>query len=140
MSHEYKQFTQTFGFEHVTSSPHWSHSNGKPEAAVNDVKSILKKSPDIYLALLNIRNTPLRGHSFSPAQQLMDKHTRSTIPLLEELLQPAIADPPTVSSEINHRKIASKAHYNNHSQAPLMPLPRGSYVYEKPRPAQQGNP
>ena len=140
VSHEYKQFAQTFGFEHVTSSPYCSRSNGKAEEAVNDAKSILKKSPDIYLALLNIRNTPPCGHSFSPAQRLMGRRTRSTIPLSEELLRPAIADPPTVSSEINHRKIASKAHYDKHSQAPLMPLPRGSYVYAKPRPSQRGNP
>ena len=67
----------------------------------------------------------------------MGRRTCSTIPLSEELLRPAIADPPTVSSEINHCKIASKAHYNK--RAPLMPLPRGSYVYAKPRPSQLGN-
>ena len=102
VSHEYKQFAQTFGFEHITSSPYWSRSNGKAEAAVSDAKSILKKFPDIYLALLNIRNTPPRGHSFSPVQQLMGRRTLSTLPLSEELLRPAIADPPIVSSEINH--------------------------------------
>lgn len=69
VSHEYKKFAQTFGFEHITSSPYWSRSNDKAEAAVNDAKSILKKSPEVYLALLNIRNTPPRGHSFSPAQR-----------------------------------------------------------------------
>ena len=68
VSHEYKTFAQTFDFEHVTSSPYWSRSNGKAEAAISDAKSVLKRSPDIYLALLNIRNTPPRGHSFSPAQ------------------------------------------------------------------------
>ena len=94
VSHEYKQFAQTFGFEHIISSPYWSRSNGKAEAAVSDAKSILKKCPDIYLALLNIRNTPPRGHSFSPVQQLMGRRTRSTLPLSEELLRPAIADPP----------------------------------------------
>ena len=70
----------------------------------------------------------------------MGRHTCSTLPLSEELPRPAIADPPTVFSEINHRKIASKAHYDKHSQAPLKPLPRGSYVYAKPRPSQRGNP
>ena len=132
VSHEYKKFAQTFGFEHITSSPYWSRSNGKAEAAVNDAKSILKKSPDVYLALLNIRNTPPRGHSFSPAQRLMGRRTRSTIPLSEELLRPEIADPPTVSSEINNRKIAAKTQYDKHTQAPLTPLPLGSHVYAKP--------
>ena len=140
VSHEYKTFAQNFDFEHVTSSPYWSRSNGKVEAAVSDAKSVLKRSPDIYLALLNIRNTPPRGHSFSLAQRLMGRCTRSTIPLSEQLLQPEIADPPTVSSEINRRKIASKAHYDKHAQAPLMPLPLGSHVYAKPRPSQWGEP
>lgn len=81
VSHEYKQFAQTFGFEHITSSPYWSRSNGKAEAAVSDAKSILKKFPDIYLALLNIRNTPPCGHSFSSVQRLMDRCTCSTLPL-----------------------------------------------------------
>ena len=140
VSHEYKQFAQTFGFEHITSSPYWSRSNGKAEAAVSDAKSILKKPPDIYLALLNIRNTPPRDHSFSPVQRLMSRRTRSTLPLSEELLRPAIADPHTVSSEINHRKIGSKAQNEKHSQAPLKPLPRGSHVHAKPQPSQRGYP
>ena len=67
VSKKYQQFARPYGFEHITSSPYWSCSNGKAEATVNDAKSILKKSPDIYPALLNIRNTPPRGHSFSPA-------------------------------------------------------------------------
>ena len=54
VSHEYKTFAQTFDFEDVTSSPYWSWSNGKAEATVSDAKSDLKRSPDIYLALLNI--------------------------------------------------------------------------------------
>ena len=52
----------------------------------------------------------------------MGRRTRSTIPLSEQLLQPEIADPPTVSSEINRRKIASKAQYDKHAQALGEPL------------------
>ena len=70
----------------------------------------------------------------------MGRRTRSTLPLSEELLRPAIADPPIVSSEINHRKMASTAHYDKHSQAPLKPLSRGSYVYGKRLPSQRGYP
>ena len=54
ISNEYKNFAQTYGFEHVTSSPYWSRSNGKAEATVNDAKSLLKKSHDISLAPQNI--------------------------------------------------------------------------------------
>ena len=55
-SNEYKLFTNKFGFEHVTTAPYWSRSNGRAKTAVSDAKAIIKKSDDIYLALLNIRN------------------------------------------------------------------------------------
>lgn len=94
VSNEYKKCAQTYGFEHITSSP--SRSNRKAGAAVNDAKSTLKKSHDVYLALFNIRNTPPGGYSFSPAQRLMGRH--SILPLSEDLLKPDPADPLTVSS------------------------------------------
>ena len=70
----------------------------------------------------------------------MDRRTRSIMPLSEELLRPDIEDPPTVSSEINRRKIASKARCDKRTQAPLMTLPLGSRVYATPRPSQRGSP
>ena len=112
VSNEYKKFAQTYGFEHITSSPYWSRSNGKAKAAVNDAKSTIKKSHDVYLALLNIQNTPPCRHSFSPAQRLMGRRTRSTLPLSEDLLKPEPADPLTVSSKITLGREASKAQYD----------------------------
>ena len=44
-----------------------------------------------------------------------------------------------IPHDLNHRKTASKAQYDNHTQASLMPLPWGSYVYAKPRPSHWGN-
>ena len=140
VSNEYKTFAQTYEFEHITSSPYWSRSNGKAEAAVNDAKSTLKKSHDVYMALLNIRNTSPRGYSFSPAQRLMGRRTRSTLPLSEDLLKPEPADPLTISSEITLRREASKAQYDKYVHSPLMPLPLGSHAYAKSRPSQQGAP
>lgn len=102
-------------YKNIMSSPYWSRSNGKAEAAISDAKSILKKYQDVYLALLNIWNTPPRGHSFSPARRLMSRRTRSTWLLSEELLRPEIPDPPTVSSEINHCKIAAETQYDKHT-------------------------
>ena len=138
VSHEYKAFSKTYGFEHVTLSPYCSRSNGKAEAAVKDVKSTLKKSHDIHLALLNIRNTPPRG--LYPAQRLMGRRTRSTLPISAELLKPEPPEPLTVCSEITRRKEASKAQYDKHAKPDLLPLPLGSHVYAKPRPSQWGTP
>ena len=140
MSAHYRNFANKYGFQHVTSSPYWSRSNGKIEAAVDDAISALKKSDDIYLTLLNRRNTAPRGYSFSPVQRLMGRQTRSTLPLSEDQLKPDTADPTTVTNEINQRREASKAQYDKFAQAPLPPLPVGSHAYAKPRPSQRGAP
>ena len=89
ISNEYKLFVNKFGFEHVTTSPYWSRSNGKAEAAVSDGKAIIKKSDDIYLALLNI-------------------HTRTTIPIPEDLLMPKSLDSSVIHSVINRCRAAAK--------------------------------
>ena len=64
-SYEFQQFASNYDMEHVTSSPHYPQSNGKVENAIKTAKSLLKKSKaarsDIYLALLEWRNTPSEG-------------------------------------------------------------------------------
>ena len=45
-SQELKQFTHSWEFVHVSSSPHHHKSNGKVEAAVKVAKSLFKKSPE----------------------------------------------------------------------------------------------
>lgn len=52
-STEFKKFANEYEFRHVTSSPKFSQSNGAAEAAVKIAKSILKKSKDTYLGLLD---------------------------------------------------------------------------------------
>ncbi len=91
-SNEYREFEQDYNFKHSTSSPYWPKGNGRAEAAVKVVKSMMKKTTDINLALLNYRNTPQRGHEFSPAQRLMSRHTRTQLPMSKELLKPKLTD------------------------------------------------
>jgi len=77
---EFRKFAQKYDFEHVTSSSHYSWSNGKVEAAVKSAKRMLKKTreseADQYLALLDIRNTPTTDIP-SPAERLMNIRTRT---------------------------------------------------------------
>ena len=63
----FKEFAKTYRFNHITSSPHWSQSNGRPEAAVKSAKHILRTAKDVDLALMLVRNTPPAGHTFSLA-------------------------------------------------------------------------
>nr|XP_054768172.1 uncharacterized protein K02A2.6-like [Lytechinus pictus] len=96
-SAEFHQFCVEYGVTHKTSSPRYPQSNGKSEKAVQIAKNLLKKSADdgkdVHLALLAYRNTPGDGLP-SPAQMLMGRRTKTTIPTSGRLLQPS-----TVSRE-----------------------------------------
>ncbi|XP_033099382.1 uncharacterized protein K02A2.6-like [Anneissia japonica] len=69
---EYEDFSKAWDFEHTTSSPLHIQSNGKAEATVNIAKNLIRKAKkdnkDIYLALLDWRNT-LDTEGNSPVQK-----------------------------------------------------------------------
>ena len=87
-SHEFHQFSEMYGFEHITSSPRYPHSNGQAERAVQMVKCMIKQSADPYLALLNYRAMPLPWCKLSPAELLMGRCLRTCLPLFKEHLLP----------------------------------------------------
>ena len=68
----FKEFVQSWGINHVTSSPHYARSNGFIERSVRHVKPIVKKAlrngNDIHLALLNLRATPVDTNLPSPGE------------------------------------------------------------------------
>ena len=63
---EFKDFASSWGFKLTTSSPTHPQSNGLSERAVQTVKSILNKADDPYIGLLEYRNTPVTGMTYSP--------------------------------------------------------------------------
>ena len=91
-SQEFTEFTLAYGFKHTTTRPRYPQSGGLHEKAVQTVKSMLKKveesGEDVYLALLDYRNTPMDG--VSPAQALMNRQLKSTIPTTPEHLKPVL--------------------------------------------------
>ena len=68
-----------------------------------------KADDDIYLALLEYRNTPVTGTSFLPAQILMSRTLRSKIPATKQLLKPAIVDPKT---QLMQQKLKQRVHHD----------------------------
>ena len=60
VSAEMKKFSSMYGFNHVTTSPHYPQSNGFAERMVKTIKKLLSLSSDY-------RSTPLPWCSLSPA-------------------------------------------------------------------------
>ncbi|XP_062619903.1 uncharacterized protein K02A2.6-like [Saccostrea cucullata] len=88
----FRNFANEWDFEHSTSSPYHNQSNGKAESAVKIAKGIIKKSmkekEDLWRAILDWRNTRTQDMGCSPAQPLMSRRTRSSLPIAHQLLKP----------------------------------------------------
>ena len=112
-----------------------SQSNGKAESAVKEAKKILvkckKAGSDAYLALLDHRNTPPTGIQISPAQRLLNRRTRSLLPMSAGLLKPSVADEDTNRTKLRLRK-QQQARYYNRGARDLDPLAKGDPVRVKP--------
>ena len=102
-SYDFKQFAKNWGIFQLTSSPGYAQSNSQSERFVQTIKRMMKKADgDIYLALLEYRNTPVAGKSYSPAQILMRRTLRSKIPVSQKTLRPKVV-------ELHHQLVYQKA-------------------------------
>ena len=118
-SREFKDFASSWGFKLTTSSPTYAQSNGLSEQAVQTIKRILKKADDPYIGMLEYRNTPVTGMTYSPSQLLMSRTARTKIPATKELLQPCV--PTDVRQQLESRQRQQALYYNKGS-TPLQPL------------------
>ena len=130
----FRTFARKCGFQHVTTSPYWSQSNGRAEVAVKSAKHILLKAEDVDLALLSVRNITPEGHTFSPVQRLFGRVLCSDLPQPASLLEPFTPSRDTVVTDHVSRKLKQKRAYDKRASAPLPDLPPGSYAYAKPPP------
>ena len=99
----FQAFADKYQFQHITSSPHYPQSNGRAEKVVQTIKSLIKKATDdgqeaqdIYLALLDLRNTPVDNRAGSPSQRL---RTKTLLPTTDNLL-PKTIEPPVVKKQL----------------------------------------
>ena len=69
---------------------------------------MLKKADDFHSALLLYRNTPPQGHTYSPAQRMFLRRTRTLLPTTDHLLVPAIINFGAVKEYILKRRHDSK--------------------------------
>lgn len=91
---EFAKFAIEYEFQHITLSPNYPESNGKVEEAVKSAKRIMKRArsskQDVYLSLLDFRNTPTEGMLSSPVQRFMCRRTKSRLPTTQALLEPKV--------------------------------------------------
>ena len=136
-SSEFRQFATNYEFKHQTSSPGYPQSNGKAESAVKILKNLMIKAEadgrDVYLALLDWRNTPTEGIGSSPAQRLFGRRTRTLLPTSEQLLKPETVR--GIPSKLAGRQQRQSAYYNKGAKN-LPWLRTGDRVYMAPAPGQ----
>ena len=89
VSHETTTWLRKWKVNIRTSSPYYHQSNGRAEAGVKSLKHLLKgntgpkgsiKSDQVAHALLQYRNTPLRGINNSPAELALGRCLRDGVP------------------------------------------------------------
>ncbi|KAK7102857.1 hypothetical protein V1264_021022 [Littorina saxatilis] len=128
-SRDFVKFAESYGFTHITSSPHHPQSNGEAERAVQTVKNLLKKAKDPYIALLNYRATPLQQGE-SPAELLMGRKLRNKIPTHPSSYVPRQPDRIQFRERDARLKAQQKDNYDKrHRARALSPLPPGQRVW-----------
>ena len=132
-SHHFANFSRTWDFEHVTSSPGHSQSNGMAESAVKTAKRIIKRAKesktDVYQPILDHRNTPKQSTRNSPAQSLMNRRTKTLLPTTASLLVPKLTYGQHASLQTSKRR---QAWYHDRHARDLQPLREGDVVRMKP--------
>lgn len=85
---EFARFANSFGFQHVTSSPLYAQSNSQVERMVQTVKKMILKFDDTYRAMMSYKSTPHPWCNLSPAELLVGRRMRTTILQTKESLTP----------------------------------------------------
>lgn len=130
-SAEFQELARQLDFKHITSSPHHPQGNGHAERAVQTAKRILRQE-DPVIALMCYRSTPCATTGVSPAELLMGRKIRTTLPTLEKNLQPKWPNRKTVKQKDAGEKAKQAFYYNRrHGARPLPPLRAGDTVLTK---------
>lgn len=120
-SYEMQSFAAAWEIKLIHSSPGFPSSNGMAERAIKTVKHALIKATqtgtDPHLVLLSLRNTPVTGLNMSPAQMLMGRVLRSTLPCSSAVLKPST--PEHIHDKIQDLQSRQKQHYDQRAK----PLP-----------------
>ena len=130
ISEEFARFTTTYGIRHITSSPRYPQSNGQAERTVQTVKRLIRRSKDPFCALLSYRATPLPWCNLSPAELLMGRRLRTTLPQTDNQLVPKWPFLPEFKRLNRDFKKRQKVDFDHrHRVRELPPIPDDSGVW-----------
>ena len=121
-SQEMKEFSQSYGFRHVTTSPYYPQANGLAERTVKTVKRLLEHSSDPYRALLSYRATPIPWCARSPAELLMGRKIRTDVPQSKDNLIPKWSHIKNFRSLDKGYKESQKKNYDRRHRVRFLPL------------------
>lgn len=114
-SKEFHDFATEWDFKNVYSSPTHAQSNGMAERAIQTVKGMLRKGlrekKDLYLILLEYRNTPLQSLG-TPSELLMGRRLRGILPLNKKMLTPKIIKSTVVRNVWQSKQEKQRQYYN----------------------------
>lgn len=112
-SYELKNFATQWNFDLVFRSPNYPQANGLAEKGVAIAKDIVKKSveegKDVYVSLMQYRNSPLKQHGFSPAQLFFNRILRTKLPICENLLKSKVNK---IEGELIEKRDIQKRYYD----------------------------
>ena len=134
VSEKFADFETSWMFKHTKTSPYHPRSNGLAESAVKTAKTIIKTAlhagEDVWLAVLEHRNTPTQGFTTSPVQRLMGRRTKTLVPLSAGLLRPIGHQ----SQDVRDREslTSRQKFYFDQRTRPLSPLAVGQEVWVNP--------
>lgn len=131
VSGEFKLFAREYGFRSVTSSPRYPQANGEVERMVKTIKTLIIKARDPYISLLAYRDTP-GPLGKSPAELLMGRRLRTTLPLHPRSLLPRELNLNKVRGRDQAFREKQRRQFNRrHAARELPPLRPGVLVWVK---------
>ena len=119
-------FVWVYDFKLIIWSPYYARVMGKAESCVKEAKKILKKS-DLLTGLLDHRNTPPQGMTYSPAQRFLCQRTKSTLWMSATLLGQSMSPVVGVRDEHLGRQAKAKPYYDKTANRDLASLSPGQF-------------
>ena len=127
----FAKFASDCDIEICFSSPYMPNSNGAAERSVQIAKKILRQD-DIHTALLSYRSTPIAATGVSPAQLMMGRRIRTSLPSLPSTLKPKWPNLQKVAQKDAETKAKYEHYFNTrHGVKPLSPLQPGDNIVVK---------